>query len=300
MTNKAKDDKRPEIQTAKKRAYVTLVNAQIPCAVLENGMRVISQTGLFDAFERPRKGEKRQENLPSIIGAKNLIPFVTEELREKAVVIPFLHSNGTLSFGYNAELIPLVCRVYVEAARKGKLHKSQLRSAFLAESILKALEKIGIIALIDEATGEQYDREKDALQKLLKLYVAEDFLKWQSRFPRKFYQEAFRIHGLNYNPLTLKRPQFLGHFTNKFVYELMPPGVLETMKRKNPIQENGTRAKKHHSLLTEDIGVTHLDRHLTKLITVMELSNGKQDFEENFARVFNKGGGGEQLKLWKD
>src|SRR5450432_1223401 len=99
MTNKENINDGPEIHAVRKRGYVMLLDATIPCAVLENGLRVISQTGLFEAFQRPRKGEKRQENLPSIIGAKNLLPFVTVELREKATVIPFLHSNGTLSYG---------------------------------------------------------------------------------------------------------------------------------------------------------------------------------------------------------
>lgn len=299
MTDSQIPDNGPEIRTARKRGYVTLVDAEIPCAVLDNGLRIISQTGLFDAFKRPRKGEKRQENLPSIIGAKNLLPFVTQDLMEKAQVVTYLHSNGTLAYGYAAELIPLVCRVYVAAGAAGKLHASQLRLAVIAEAILNALEKVGMVALVDEATGEQYDREKDALQKLLRLYVAEDFLKWQSRFPRKFYQEIFRIHGLPYDPLTLKRPQFLGHFTNKFVYELMPPGVLETLRMKIPKNANGQRPKKLHQGLTEDVGITHLDRHLTKLITVMELSNGKADFESNFARVFRRGDD-PQLQLFSE
>jgi hypothetical protein len=39
------------------RGYLIIAGAEIPCAVLENKKRVISQTGLFKSFERPRKGE---------------------------------------------------------------------------------------------------------------------------------------------------------------------------------------------------------------------------------------------------
>ncbi|WP_414644210.1 P63C domain-containing protein [Allocoleopsis sp.] len=44
-------------------------------------------------------------------------------------------------------------------------------------------------------------------------------------------------------------------------------------KTKNPINENGRRKHKHHQHLNENIGISHLERHLTKLITVMQLSD---------------------------
>ncbi len=270
------------------RGYVKIGNVEIPCAVLENGKRVISQTGLFQCFERPRKGEVRQEGLPSILGAKNLLPFVTDDVREKCVVIPFLHSNGKIAYGYDAELIPLVCEVYLKAQDEPDvLHATQIKIAAVSQIIIRSLAKLGIIALIDEATGAQYDREKDALQKILSAYISEDFLKWQSRFPRKYYQELFRLYKLKYDPISLKRPQFIGKFTNKYVYKMMPPGILEELQKRNPITEKGTRSRKHHQLLTEEIGITHLERHVTKLVTVMELSESPRDFDNKFQKVFH-------------
>jgi hypothetical protein len=276
-----------KVLDAKYRGYVKIGNAEIPCAVLENGKRIISQTGLFQCFERPRKGEVRQEGLPSILGAKNLLPFVTNEIREKCAVIPFLHSNGKIAYGYDAELIPLVCEVYLKADDLGSvLHASQDRIAEVCKIVIRSFAKLGILALIDEATGAQYDREKDALQKILSAYISEDFLKWQARFPRKFYQEVFRLYHLKYDPISLKRPQFLGKFTNKYVYKMMPPGVLEELRKRNPVTEKGVRCRKHHQLLSLDIGITHLERHITKLVTVMELSDNVHDFDRNFQRVF--------------
>lgn len=270
------------------RGYVKIGNAEIPCAVLENGRRIISQTGLFQCFERPRKGEVRQEGLPSILGAKNLLPFVNDEVREKCSVIPYLHSNGKIAYGYDAELVPLVCEVYLKAQdKKNVLLMTQDRIAEVAKIIIRSLAKLGIIALIDEATGAQYDREKDALQKILAAYISEDFLKWQARFPRKYYQEIFRLYRLKYDPVSLKRPQFLGQFTNKYVYKMMPPGVLEELRKRNPVTDKGVRGRKHHQLLTQEIGVTHLERHITKLVTVMELSDSPTDFDNKFQKVFH-------------
>lgn len=278
---------------ASHRGYLNIGNedkgiVEIPCAVLENNKRIISQTGLFSAFNRPRKGEKRQDGLPSIIGAKNLLPYVTDEVIEKLKPIHFYHTNGTNAVGYDAELIPLICELYLKAEDDGATVSSQDKIVIQAKIIIRSLAKVGITALIDEATGYQYDREKDELQKLLSKYISEDFLKWQSKFPRKFYQEVFRLHKWKYDPFSLKRPGYLGKFTNDYVYKQLPPGALEKMKKLNPKNEKGNRSRKHHQHLTEDIGLPHLDKHLMKLITVMELSEGIDDFKNNFNKVFKK------------
>lgn len=258
--------------------------------MLKNGKRVISQTGLFQAFERPRKGEKRQEGLPSVIGAANLVPFVTQELREKGKTIHYFHTNGTIASGYDAELIPLICALYLDASKADPsvLVASQMKLVERAEILLRALAKVGITGLIDEATGYQYDREKDALQALLSKYIAEEFLPWTSRFPREYYQEIFRLYGWQYDPLSLKRPQFVGKFTKEFVYNEISPEVLKELEIRNPALDNGRRRRKHHQHLTENIGVPHLERHLTKLITVMQLSDSVDDFKENFSRAFKR------------
>lgn len=58
-------------------------NNKIDCAVLSNKKRIITQKALFSAFNRTRKGERRLKDLPSIIAAKNLLPFITNELKKK-------------------------------------------------------------------------------------------------------------------------------------------------------------------------------------------------------------------------
>ena len=269
----------------------------IACAVLSNGKRIITQTALFDAFDRPRKGEKRLEGLPSIVGAKNLVPFITDELREKAEPIHYYMQNGKATAGYDAELIPLVCELYLLANDEGMLLDSQEKMVLQASILIRSLAKVGITALIDEATGYQYDRENNALQEILKAYIAEDFLKWQARFPRKYYQELYRLYDWDYNPLSMKHPKYLGRFTNEYVYDHLPEGVLKELRQKNPKNDKGNRVKRHHQFLTGDIGIPHLEKHITKLITIMELSDNADQFKENFTRVFKNI---EQMKLALD
>jgi len=269
----------------------------IACAVLSNGKRIITQTALFDAFDRPRKGEKRLEGLPSIVGAKNLVPFITDELREKAEPIHYYMQNGKVTAGYDAELIPIVCELYLLANDEGMLLDSQEKMVLQASILIRSLAKVGITALIDEATGYQYDRENNALQEILKAYIAEDFLKWQARFPRKYYQELYRLYDWDYNPLSMKHPKYLGKFTNEYVYDHLPEGVLKELRQKNPKNDKGNRVKRHHQFLTGDIGIPHLEKHITKLITIMELSDNADHFKENFTRVFKNI---EQMKLALD
>ena len=275
-----------EVYECTHKGELDLGNKKIACAVLSNGKRIITQTALFDAFNRTRKGEKRLDGLPSIVGAKNLLPYVTEELREKALPIHYYLQNGKIASGYDAELIPIVCELYLSAQDDGVLHESQEKIAIQAKILVRSLAQVGITALIDEATGYQYDRENNALQEILKAYIAEDFLKWQARFPRKYYKELFRLYGWDYNPSTLKRPQYLGKFTNEYVYKHLPEGVLEELRKKNPKTHKGYRSKRHHQFLTGEIGIPHLEKHITKVITIMELSNNPDEFKENFNRVF--------------
>lgn len=174
------------------------------------------------------------------------------------------------------------------------LVQSQQKIVEYAKILVRSLAKVGITALIDEATGYQYDRERNELQKLLSKYIAEEFLPWTSRFPREYYQEIFRLYGWEYDPLSLKRTPFIGKFTNEYVYNEMSPEVLKKLREVNPSDDSGRRKRRHHQHLTEDIGIPHLQQHLTKLVTVMQLSNNVEDFKDNFQRAFKKKN---QLKL---
>ncbi len=268
------------------RGDLVIGDKTISCAILSNGQRIITQTALFDAFDRPRKGEKRIDGLPSVIGAKNLLPYISEELKEKSAVVHYYSPTGKITSGHNAELIPLICELYLTANDAEALLDSQLKIVVQAHILIRALAKIGITALIDEATGYQYERESNELQTILKAYISEDLLKWQARFPRKYYQELYRLYGWDYDALKMTHPQYLGKFTNEYVYEYLPEGVLKELREKNPKKESGNRSRKHHQFLSGEIGIPHLEKHITKIITIMELSNGVAEFKNNFERIF--------------
>lgn len=278
------------------RGYLKVAGKEVPCAVLENGKRVVSQTGLFDAFDRTRRGSLLTDSgLPSIVEAKNLKLFITDELLKKSSIIQYFHSNGRIAKGYDAELITEVCGVFIDAKEKNALLNSQNHMYERAVTLLKAMANVGITALIDEATGYQIDRESQALQKLLEQYIAKDLMQWQKRFPNTYYKEVFKLHNWEYNADSNLRPALIGRFTNKYVYDLFPKEVMEEIKNKNPIvkSENASfRRNRHHQYLTSNIGVPQLDNHITRLITIMRLSKTVEQFEENFQIEFE-----EELRL---
>lgn len=148
-----------------------------------------------------------------------------------------------------------------------------------AHRIYNAFAKIGLVALIDEATGYQQQRSKDELRKLLEAYVAPEFLPWTKRFPDEFYREMFRLRGWSYNPLSVKRPILIGKLTEAIIYKRLPVGVLAELKNKNPKDEHGRRKHKHHQFLTDYIGNPHLERQIASTMTLMRISLTWRQFE---------------------
>ncbi len=268
-----------------------LLGNKIGVAVLDNNKRIITQTALFDAFDRPRKGEKRLEGLPSIIGAKNLLPFISDELRDAAKPVHYI-SDGKLKIGYDATLIPEVCEVYIKAQESGVLGEKQEAIATRSKLLVRALAKIGIIALIDEVTEYQLVREHNELTRLLSAYISEDLMKWTQRFPRKFYTELFRLYNWEFKyqegSLRIANPRYVGKFTKQYVYDYLPPEVIDEIKENNPKNGKGGHKNRFYWYLTQEIGLPHLDQHIAKLITVMELSDDKEDFKPKFVKVFGE------------
>jgi hypothetical protein len=258
---------------------------KIPSAVLEDGTRVLISKGFLIALGRPWKGSSRT-NMPNFLGAKNLIPFVSKELFDGLTPIKYENLRGTIVSGFKAEILPLVCDVYLRAREEKKLGQKQEPVAQKAEILVRSLSKVGIVALVDECTGYQYDRDKDALAKILSAYIRQEFLPWAKRFPDEFYQQLFRLKNWQYNPPSVKRPILVGKITEDIVYRRLPLGVLQELKKLNPKDDKGRRKHRHHQLLTEEIGHPHLERHIASVITLMRISPTWGKFKRHVERAF--------------
>jgi hypothetical protein len=278
----------------------------IACAVLDTKLRVLTQETMLTTLGRAgkAKGGKgsremlRVGGLPPFLAAENLLPFVSDELRQAATPVVFRTLRGAKAYGYDAKLLPLVCEVYLKArdahlealkdGRPGVLLPMQERLVQTCDLLIRAMAREHIIALVDRATGYQDQTvREEILAQILLDYIAPDLRKWTERFPNEFFRQVYRIHGWAWVAGNRRRPQYVGKFINTYVYDLLPPGVLDELTRLNPVTESGHRAFQHHRLLT-DTGNIHLDRQITSTITIMALSADKKEFIVNFWKVHSK------------
>lgn len=262
---------------------------RLECAVLEDGTRVINQGTMLAALGRaPTMGRRElTEGRPPFLSAANLRPFISRELMDSYEPINYRHvgSSGR-SLGYRAQIMPMVCEVYLDARKEGVLLRNQERAAMAAETLIRGLARVGIIALVDEATGYQEVRARHELEKILELYVQEQFRPWLRAFPDEFFREVYRIQGWEFKPGQTKRNPGVGKLIKHYVYEQLPQGVLAELERLNPRNEKWNRPRKHHQYLTETTGNVHLDRQINAVITLMKISRNRAEFEDYFERAF--------------
>ncbi|MYD10454.1 MAG: hypothetical protein F4X02_10480 [Chloroflexi bacterium] len=267
-------------------------NIHIQCFVLENEMRVITQQGFLEALGRAGKakggqGASKVDNLPAFMAAKNLKPFIDKEVTRSTTPISLTLPGGRRGYGWDAELLPEVCDVYEEAQRADALLPSQMHIAEQARIIRKGLGKLGIIGLVDEATGYQKIREDRTLATILEKFIAKELQPWTRTFPPEFYSEIFRLKGWP-GPDGVKRPSVIGRYTNDIVYDRLPEGVLDELKRKNPTVKPGQRRHKHHQWLTGDVGHPKLRDHLIGVMALMRAAPNWDAFRRTLVRSYKK------------
>jgi hypothetical protein len=274
-----------------------LGNLNLSCAVLEDGTRVISRNAIFRAFGRTKrgraKGEVREPNMPSFIDAKNLQPFIGEDLRNGLKKIEFEDKNGKVADGYNALILPLLCKVYLDARATTNYNtgrpiitKSQEPLARASEILLLSLSKVGIIALIDEATGYQEDRDKTALREFLTRFLKEEKGKWIKTFPDEFFEAIFKMKGWDWkSAIKGQKPGVVGRYINNYVWARIAPGVLDELRRINPKDEHGRRKGKNPQFIDIDFGHPKLKEHL-KVLTMFAIASGYN--WTNWERMVNR------------
>lgn len=253
---------------------------------------------MYRALGRTGRGQKGGgPHLPFFLASKSVSPYLSEDLMMASTPIVFVpHNGGPAAYGYRAELLPLVCEAFLAAREAGALPYNQAHIAKQSELLIRGLARVGITALIDEATGYQEIRDKNALQAILDKYLAKELAAWAKRFPDEFYQQIFRLHKWEWKGMKVNRPGVVAHYTKDLVYKRLAPGILEELERKNPI-ENGRRKSKHHQWLTPDVGHPALAQHLHAVIGLMRASANWDQFMLFIDRAFPRKGDTLQLAL---
>jgi len=273
---------------------------ELDCAVLNDRRRVLSQRSVNRALGRKHGGaefRRRQSEagggLPIFLVSESLKPFISNELRA-VVNQPIIYDaapGAALAHGIDASALPAVCEVWVKAYEAGALRPNQYPTAIRAQTLLRALQNIGIIALVDEATGYEKVRSKDELRLILEAYISKELLPWTERFPEEFYKEMFRLRkwrfsSIEYDQRGPQGPRYAGKLTNELVYNQLPPGIRQELDRLNPRLEKGRRKYHHHRFLSGEIGNPHLEKQVAVVTALMRISPDWPTFMRHFNANF--------------
>jgi hypothetical protein len=270
---------------------IPLANKAIPCAVLGDGTRLLTQQGFLLALGRARSAKGGQgssvDGMVPFLAASNLKPFIPNDFEASTMPIKFRTSKGITAFGFRAEILPRVCEVYLEARDAGVIKlESQKRVAAAADIIIRGLARVGIVALIDEATGYQDVRDRVALAKILERYLmTEGYRKWERMFQMDYYKEIFRLRKWTFNPGSNARPKLIGTLTNNIVYDRLQPGILKKLNELNPKDETGKRKRTFQQYFTGEVGVPELREHLSNVTILMKASDTWPQFIELLDRA---------------
>lgn len=138
-----------EITRARWCGVLPIDDMELPVFVLENGMRVISRTGMSGLLSDCGEGSHVKNHLQTAAFEQYLPP----DLSGLTVEFTLQISNKRI-LGYTAETVLEICRAYVRALADGvPTTAHQKKIAVNASLFLSACAKVGLVALIDEATG---------------------------------------------------------------------------------------------------------------------------------------------------
>lgn len=275
---------------------------ELQCYVLDNNMRVLSMRSLQSGIGMSEGGGT---------GGARRIPSLMRRIAEKGIKImgldvrsddpiKFILPSGIIGDGYDATILPDICAVLIEADRNGILSKKTYGHIVDRAALLQhGFATMGIIFLVDKATGYDDWKKAEDFGKIIELFVVKDMKPYLSKFPPDFYKEICRLRGVPYDPNSVKRPAYFGHLTNDIVYFRLAPGVWKEIKER---AKKSTKVKSPHlhRFLTDDIGDPRLKEVITTNITAMKLSDNWEDFKNKLDRVLPAYGQTLSLQLDKN
>ena len=268
---------------------------EIPCYVLEDETRVLSQRGVIGSLSMSEGGARqRTDGAPQLaifLRSNTLAPHVDAETLARAnSPIEFQPPHGgRTAYGYPATLLADICEAVLAARTAGSLHQQQHHIAERCELLARGFMRVGIIALVDEATGYQRVREERALAKILEAFLDEELHKWTKTFDFRFYEQIYRLKGWG-TINGVQHPQVVGHYTNDLVYDRIAPGVLAELRERNPIMPQGWRKNRHHQWFTPEFGHPKLLQHIEGVTALMRAAGSWESFKRALDRAYPKTG----------
>lgn len=243
--------------------------------------RVLSETGIVKAVLGERSGaskrlkklaEESGAHLPVFAAPSQLKPFITSDLIEGPFQ-PIDYLDGTrMVRGYDASILPAVCKLWMQARAAGALQDQQLDKAAKAEILMLALADTAMVALVDEKTGYQSVRPQNALQSYLELVIRRELAVWAKKFPDEFYENIYKLRGWTWPGMSKNRYSIVANYTTNLIYDRLGPGITEELISKSPMTDKGYRPNKLHQWLSDEIGDPMLATHLASIMNFQRLA----------------------------
>jgi hypothetical protein len=266
------------------RGNLKIGEVEIEGHVLSDGRRVLTQREVVRVITRGRESGALTRYIDRLPGA--------DPAAVASKTIQFRVPGGPAATGYEATLLIEICDLYLAAREAQTLARRQQGLAEMAEIIVRATAKLGIVALIDEATGYQAVRSKQALQLKLQAFIAEDMAEWAQMFPPDFWIQLARLEGVKYS--AKNRPIRWGKYIMAFVYDAVDPDVGKELRKINP---DPHFRKNHHQWLKQH-GREKVNNQVQQVIAIMKLCDDMADFKRKFSKVFQKGP--LQMEIWDE
>lgn len=279
----------PAMPIARWRGVLNIIGLEVPCYVLDDGQKVIGRTSATELLT----GIKGGGALEKYIGAKALEPFINKDLvLEKLVPFRLLEVEGLERAvkGLPHDLMIELCQGFVAAlqstfdpsSKMPRLTERQMQMAMKASAFLSACAKVGLEALIDEATGYQYVRAEDALQVKLRAFIAEELRAWEKTFPDELWAEFGRLTG--WKGTLHSRPKWWGRLVIEMIYDTLDPEIADYLKRNRP-----PPGVHWHRQLTENIGVRSLVSRCYEIVGMAKDCTNMRELREKVARHYGRG-----------
>jgi len=253
---------------------------ELPCFVLDDGRRIISRTGATSYLTNRTGGG----NLEHYLETQAVKPYLPKNISEKMIEFFLPEVTNKKVRGITAEDFLLICKAYALARDTGSLTTDkQIAIAIKASMFLSACSKIGLIALIDEATGYQYERQQDALQVKLRLFLEEEMRKWERTFPEELWMEFGRL--THWDGSVNQRPKYWGKLVVELIYEYLDPDVADWLKKHVPDPQHG---RNYHQWLSGQYGLKRLVEHIWMVIGIAKTCFSIYELKEKMAAQYGR------------
>lgn len=210
------------------------------CYVLDGGVRILSKRGLVALLSNGREGgnlDQYIERLPN--DYKHLLAGTNQE---------FVLPEKGVGHAIDVDRVVAICAAYDEADERDLLRANQRHLARGARRLLRAAAKVGLTALVDEATGYDAVRQRGDLAKLFR----DSLGAWEETFTPGLVRELCRLglageKNIGWTSGRYPRPLAAAF---RHIYELII-GV-EAARQLKQLNPEPRLHRNHHQWLTEE------------------------------------------------